>query len=726
MGKLNEKNAAMLDIQRKIDTVEEQLNDLKAEKRRMIREFNAPVIQRITESIKLFLKEERNATEDYSLDISDSGISIETGEYEDCNNCGYEGQIVYEANVLKIDEASNEVMIEFRDYCGPNESGTHEELLAKTKLSVIRRIVEYLEANPLVNFDVSSSALIFNGDADYYQKRIEQTDNRCNEFGIIPVKKKKIYAGSFPSLVANAEKYLKTILNLKKISEKNAVNPVDQPGVLFMGHCDPRQDEFVVSRGSYIDFKIRGRQEVFKIASCLFLDHGKVMVGMRTFYVEDNYKIWHEGKMIEKVPFAECAEWPYLRKDGTKGMLLDSIIECIDSYKPSLELVLPGPREFSTGAFTTDERYDNTGNLKFKEGITQIEPNFYDGCDKVEVVRIPNGVTEIGEGAFRECRRLRSVYLPDSLIIIGNQAFEGCGKLQKIVFPKGLRSIGSMAFGGCQSLKCINLPDNLDFIGSDAFSGVEPCYVSHGPIRIEREKIGIDEGTFLIDRTIGFQSENKDAFGDFLAKVITKRRCQSYFAIPEGITGIEVGGMHPMTGGFDEPVELYIPSSATDFFFDAGFGGAELITKISVSPDNPKHDSRGGCNAVIESKTDTLILGCATTVIPNTVKAIGNFAFEFCEGLTGLSIPEGVTTIGKSAFAGCENLMKVQFPNTLTEIGIDAFLDCFGLQDIVIPDSVTKIGEDAFGEITIRTLSIPKGLDISGTGLEYADKIIER
>ena len=59
--------------------------------------------------------------------------------------------------------------------------------------------------------------------------------------------------------------------------------------------------------------------------------------------------------MIEKVPFAECAEWPYLRKDGTKGMLLDSIIECIDSYKPSLELVLPGPREFSTGAFTTDE-----------------------------------------------------------------------------------------------------------------------------------------------------------------------------------------------------------------------------------------------------------------------------------------------------------------------------------------------------------------------------------
>lgn len=190
MGTLNAKNAAMLDIQRKIDAVEAQLNNLNDEKRRMIREFNAPVKRKIEDGIKLFLKQGQHATGDGNLDISDSGISVETGEYEDCNMGGYEGEIVYKADMLKIDEASDEVKVVFRDYCGPNESGKHEELLTKIKLSVLRRIVEHLEANPYIDFGVSPSALMFNGDTDYYQKRIEQTDDRCDEFGIIPAKEK--------------------------------------------------------------------------------------------------------------------------------------------------------------------------------------------------------------------------------------------------------------------------------------------------------------------------------------------------------------------------------------------------------------------------------------------------------------------------------------------------------------------------------------------------------
>ena len=724
MGTLNAKNAAMLDIQRKIDAVEAQLNNLNDEKRRMIREFNAPVKRKIEDSIKLFLKQGQQATGDGYLDISDSGISVETGEYEDCNMGGYEGEIVYEADMLKIDETSDEVMVVFRDYCGPNESGKHEEPLTKIKLSVLRRIVEYLEANPYIDFDVSPSALMFDGDAEYYQKCIEQTDDRCDEFGIIPVKSKggKSHTHQKVSpVVAQAERYFKSILAFKKVADAVEDYPEDEIGVFFLSD-DPSQDEFVISRGEYTDYD-GGLREVIKTAYCLFLHYGKVMVGIKSFFVKDNG--WYsESKKLEKVPFAECAEWPYLKKDGTKGMLLDSIIECADSRRSSLAFALPGPREFSTGAYTDDGRYDKTGNLIFKEGITRIEPHCFEGCDKVEVVRIPDSVTEIGESAFCGCSHLRSVYLPKGLVRIGDHAFEDCEKLQKIIFPKGLQSIGDMAFSDCHSLKCVNLPDSLEFLGNNAFFGVEPCYVSHGPLRIEREKIGIDEEAVVIDRTVISRNGIKNSLEDFLNKAKKERFDQSYFAIPEGITELYVFYLDPMAGDFEKPLDVLLPNSLANVSFQ--YNGAQMITRLSTLPDNPKYDSRGDCNAVIETETDTLVWGCANTIIPDTVKVIGDSAFYSCKGLTGLSIPEGVTTIGESAFMACPYLRKVNFPNSLTEIGEYAFCDCFNLKDIVISDNVTKIGWHAFGEIAIKTVSIPKDLDISETGLEFADKIIER
>lgn len=55
------------------------------------------------------------------------------------------------------------------------------------------------------------------------------------------------------------------------------------------------------------------------------------------------------------------------------------------------------------------------------------------------------------------------------------------------------------------------------------------------------------------------------------------------------------------------------------------------------------YDSREGCNAIIETNSNTLIAGCAMTVIPNTISAIAKNAFLDCVGLSSLTIPDGVT-----------------------------------------------------------------------------------
>ena len=90
-------------------------------------------------------------------------------------------------------------------------------------------------------------------------------------------------------------------------------------------------------------------------------------------------------------------------------------------------------------------------------------------------------------------------------------------------------------------------------------------------------------------------------------------------------------------------------------------------------------------------------------LIPNTVKAIGNSAFECCRNLTSLTIGSGVTSIGDWAFDECSGLTSITIPSSVTSIGKGAFSYCSSLTSITIPNSVTDIGGSAFAYCTSLT-----------------------
>ena len=58
------------------------------------------------------------------------------------------------------------------------------------------------------------------------------------------------------------------------------------------------------------------------------------------------------------------------------------------------------------------------------------------------------------------------------------------------------------------------------------------------------------------------------------------------------------------------------------------------MTSIEVNSGNKVYDSRNNCNAIIETATNKLILGCKSTIIPNSVTSIGYYAFYGCINLT--------------------------------------------------------------------------------------------
>ena len=117
---------------------------------------------------------------------------------------------------------------------------------------------------------------------------------------------------------------------------------------------------------------------------------------------------------------------------------------------------------------------------------------------------------------------------------------------------------------------------------------------------------------------------------------------------------------------------------------NGAFSRCSGLTSIVVESGNTNYDSREGCNAIIETATNTLITGCKNTVIPGSVTAIGWAAFSGCSGLTSITIPNSVTEIEGWAFCDCHSLTSITIPNSVTTITTDAFDGCTGLTSIVV------------------------------------------
>lgn len=331
-------------------------------------------------------------------------------------------------------------------------------------------------------------------------------------------------------------------------------------------------------------------------------------------------------------------------------------------------------------------------------------------------------------GAFAECDKLTTVNLPDSLKFIGSGSFAGCQSLHILMLDfTNISTINKGAFYGCTSLEIedLYLP-NLETLGQNAFYGVKVKKISNlGKIT-----------------TLPTGNNNTQNYGDksILEEVVLPSSITSipsfflyYYSALKNIqlpSSIEIVNGYAFDGCKNmESFVLNLPNLTTlahAAFYNSGVTEILNLGRIAEIPYANNYNSIG---------CFTLNGNLTKVNLPNTLKYIGNYAFQNCAMLTDIELPTSLTKIGGSAFFAVPAHFIIDLPN-LTDLGQAAFINsgvkrilnlgsisslrgnndynsfgdfynCINLELAILPDTLTSIGAYALRKCpNLRTIIV--------------------
>lgn len=397
-------------------------------------------------------------------------------------------------------------------------------------------------------------------------------------------------------------------------------------------------------------------------------------------------------------------------------------------------------KEYSDSPFSDSVTYycgnKTLRSLKYEEAEGGYKIlGYVDGVD-LPLLYIPSyigrkPVVSIAGRAFNASKTLTAVYVPSTVKDIGDSAFFGCNNLDRVSIQGGNLKIGNRAFACCRSLKRVVFNGAAAELGNYAFW--------------DCSKIAI------------YYTQNVTAIGE----------CAF---IGSGLSGeLDLRGVKNIkSGAFNgcEITSITIGKNLSEIGPSAFFNCDDL-NEIKLSDENDEYVYVDGC--LIRRSDNTLVLGLASAVIPETVISIGDYAFAYRKNLSEIAIPSSVTAIGSYAFANCENLKTIEVSesvksiqscvfkscvsltkatwrtlvsvpdsvfescsaltdvklSSVTKIGERAFSGCIGLKEIILPQSLTEIGEYAFNKTALASIALPQSIDKVGNGWFLGCKYLE-
>lgn len=372
-------------------------------------------------------------------------------------------------------------------------------------------------------------------------------------------------------------------------------------------------------------------------------------------------------------------------------------------------------------------------NLIIPDNVSSVSAEAFAYCNSLTSVTVPENVIELRIRAFDNCNNLAHVtinsnsvmssggikgifganvseyIIGNSVTTIGNSAFYDCTGMTSVTIGNSVSNIANSAFANCSGLSEVHISDlatwcNITFENLLA----NPLYTAHN--------------LYLNDDIVSdlIIPENVTSIGNYAFNGCT---CIVSLTVPKSVTNI---GNNVFDNCNNLMAIVWCPKTLIDY---------------SSASNAPFYNIRNQINSFIlgdEVRTIPAFLcygmsNILSVIFPNSVKIIGENAFDGCSRIDSLIIDSNIQSIGLGAFTHCSNLnvltlnsniitsktytdegnlcdifgkqvFKCSIGDSVTNIGDFAFFDCYSLTELKIGKNLRNIGEWAFYDCNLTTV----------------------
>ncbi len=275
------------------------------------------------------------------------------------------------------------------------------------------------------------------------------------------------------------------------------------------------------------------------------------------------------------------------------------------------------------------------------DALKMVPERCFEGCDKLQQVKIGSQTMGIQAGSFLDCTALKEIVVPDSVKSIGMAAFSGCKALSRVSLGKSMNRIWNFAFWDCSSLAHITVhKDNANFIAQDDILFSKDM---QSLLLYPAAKEGV---TYQVPQDV--KEIARESFS--ANKLITE------LSLPEGLESIEIGA----------------------------FAECSSLRKINIPQS-------------LTTLSDEALKGTAITsiVLEGALESIGASALDSCTMLQKVVLGSNISEIEEFVFAHCPSLSEIHVKSLTPPDVVNAFSNPDGTPNINYNSCVLYVPEKA-------------------------------